>query len=283
MLVVILGAGGQLGYELQKGLADWTLVPFTRQDVDICDYARLNREITAVKPDLVINAAAYTEVDESERKVQKAFQVNAFAVRELARICADLGSILVQISTDYVFGGQQNRAYQEDDLPQPRNVYGNAKLVGEYFVRSLCPEHYIVRTSGLFGLGGLRSKAGNFVETVIQRAEERKPISVVDDQFFSPTYTKHFLLGLKKLLLSEEFGLYHLTNSGSCSWYSFAAAIFERMPLDPEIIPVSTKEFNAPASRPGFSVLSNAKYVRTVGHPLPEWEEALADYLAARG
>ena len=180
--VAVIGASGQLGTDLVGALVDWDLVPLTHADLDICDFVYTRKVLEDAKPDIVINTAAFNRVDDCEEEVSKAFWVNAFAVRNLAKICADMGCALVHISTDYVFDGRKGTPYTEDDAPNPLGVYGASKLAGECFVRSICRKHFVVRTSGLYGTAGSRAKEGNFVETMIRLAKEGKPIRVVNDQ-----------------------------------------------------------------------------------------------------
>src|SRR5205085_9848553 len=177
---------------------------------------------------VVINCAAYNLVDRAEDEPDAAFAVNAWAVRELATACNELGSVLVHFSTDHVFGldAARRTPYAEDDPPGPVNVYGLSKLSGEYLVRALCPRHFIVRTCGLYGIWGSGGKGGNFVETMLRLAREGKPLRVVDDQECTPSYTVDIATATAALIATDRYGLYHLTNSGSCSWYDFARAIF---------------------------------------------------------
>lgn len=279
MKVLIIGANGQLGNDLVKAFQGEELIPLTHKDIEICDYARTREILTKAKPDAVINTAAYHRTDECEDNVQKAFEVNAFAVRNLAQVCQDLGCTLVHMSTDYVFGGEKATPYTEDDLPNPLNVYGVSKLAGEHFVRNICEKHFIIRSSGLFGVAGASGKGGNFVETMIRLAKERKPIRVVDDQVLSPTYTRDLAQKIKELLRTEAYGLYHLTNSGQCSWYEFASKIFELMNLKPDLAPTTTAEFGAKARRPVYSVLAHEGLKRLGLDDLRPWPEALRAYL----
>ena len=179
--VVVLGANGQLGTDLVEVLDEWDLIPLTHSEVDICDFVHMREVLSRTQPEIVINTAAFNRVDDGEDEPSKAFWVNTYAVRDLARICADLGCVLMHISTDYIFGGEKRTPYTEDDTPNPLNVYGVSKLAGEYFVRHLCPKHFVVRTSGLYGVAGSSGKGGNFVETMIRLAKEGKPIRVVNN------------------------------------------------------------------------------------------------------
>jgi dTDP-4-dehydrorhamnose reductase len=279
MRIVILGAGGQLAHDLLHALADQELFPLRHMDLDICDYPQVRQSLNKIKPELVINTAALVRVDDCESQVERSFQVNAFAVRHLAQVCSDLDCALLQMSTDYVFGGDQKTPYLEDDLPMPLSVYGASKLAGEYFVRSNCRKHFVVRSSGLYGAAGSRSKSGNFIETMIRMASKGVPIRVVDDQVLTPTYTHDLAAMLAGLVQNESYGLYHITNSGACSWWQFAALIFQLTGLQPDFEPTSSQEYAAVARRPKYSVLGNAPAQQRVVAGLRSWGEALAAYL----
>ena len=283
MRVMVIGASGQLGTDLVKVMDDWDLVPITHADLDICDFDYTRKVLEKKKPDVVINTAAFNRVDDCEEEVSKAFWVNAFAVRNLAQVCADLGCVLVHISTNYVFDGRKREPYTEEDPPNPLSVYGASKLTGEYFVRNICPKHFIIRTSGLYGVAGSRAKGGNFVETMIRLAREGKPIKVVNDQVLTPTYTRDLAEKIKELVQTEAYGLYHITNSGECSWYEFAAKVFELLDLHSEFAPTTSAEFGAKARRPTYSVLAHNQ-LRNLGiDDLQPWPEALKVYLKEKG
>jgi len=279
MRVAILGAGGQLGTDLQRVLADWDVTPFRHADLDICNYGSARAALTEAGPDVVINAAAFVRVDDAETQVEDAFRVNAFAVRNLAQVCRDLDCTMVHVSTDYVFDGAKDSPYTEDDYPNPLNVYGASKLAGEYFVRNLCPRHFIVRSSGLYGFSGERRLGRNFVDSMLRMADDGKPIRVVNDQVLTPTYTKDLAAKIKQLLQTRGYGLYHVTNSGHCSWYEFAERAFSLSGLLPDFAPTTTEAYRSPARRPSYSVLSVTNVSRTTGIDMRPWSEALADYL----
>jgi len=191
--------------------------------------------------------------------------------------------VLVHISTNYVFDGQKREPYTEDDPPNPLSVYGASKLTGEYFARNICPKHFVIRTSGLYGVAGSRAKGGNFVETMIRLAKERKPIRVVTDQVLTPTYTRDLAEKIKELLQTEAYGLYHITNSGQCSWYEFAAKIFELLGGKPDFGPTTSAEFGAKAKRPAYSVLAHERLKQLGLDDLRLWPEALEAYLEEKG
>jgi dTDP-4-dehydrorhamnose reductase len=283
MRAVVIGANGQLGTDLVKILSGWDMMGLTHSDLDIRDLAQARAVLSQLKPDAVINTAAFNRVDDCEDDPDKAFSANAYGARNLARVCADSDCALMHISTDYVFGGEQVSPYTEDDAPNPLSVYGASKLAGEYFVRNICPKHFIVRTSGLYGLAGSSGKGGNFVETMIRLAGPGKPLRVVEDQVLTPTYTKDLAQRLKALLQTQAYGLYHITNRGQCSWYEFAARIFLFLGLKPDFGPTTTKAFGAKAQRPAYSVLAQAKLKQLGIGDLPLWEDALKRYLIEKG
>jgi dTDP-4-dehydrorhamnose reductase len=283
MKVLIIGANGQLGSDLVKVMDDQNLIALTHKDIEICEFAKTRNILTEKAPDIVINTAAYHKVDECEENVEKTFEVNTYAVRHLAQVCRDIGSTLVHMSTDYVFGGEKNEPYTEADSPNPINVYGVSKLAGEYFVKNICKKHFIIRTSGLFGVAGSSGKGGNFVETMIRLAKEGKSIKVVADQVLSPTYTKDLAANIRDLIQTDRYGLYHITSHGECSWYDFAKAIFELTRLEPEFSPTTTEEFGAKAKRPGYSVLVNHNLKALGLDNMSVWKEALENYLTGKG
>jgi dTDP-4-dehydrorhamnose reductase len=234
---------------------------------------------------MVVNCAAYNLVDKAESEPAAAFAVNAWGVRDLALICRNLGCVLVHFSTDYVFGLDENRSapWTETDAPGPVSVYGLSKLAGEYLVRSLCPRHFVVRTCGLYGVWGSGGKGGNFVETMLRLACQGKPLRVVADQSCTPTYTVDLAAATTSLTATDRYGLYHLTNSDSCSWYEFAQAIFKQAGVKADLTPISSREFGAAARRPAYSVLAAPAYNALGLPPLRHWREALTAYLDERG
>jgi dTDP-4-dehydrorhamnose reductase len=240
--------------------------------------------LTKLAPDLVINCAAYNYVDRAESEPVAAFEINAWAVKRLAVLCRDLGCTLVHFSTDYVFGLDAGRRepYGEADAPGPLSVYGLSKLSGEFMVRMHCPRHFVIRTCGLYGASGSGGKGGNFVETMLRLAREGKPLRVVADQVCTPSYTDHVAEAVVKLVQTDHFGIYHLTNAGSCSWYEFAQKIFALAGTKANLTAIGSAEYASAARRPGFSVLANARY-EALGFPkLPVWHDAVEAYLRKR-
>lgn len=284
MRTAVLGAPGQLGRDLCPRLAG-EVVPLGRADVELTDAARLREVLTGLRPDVVVNCAAYNFVDRAEAEPAAAIAVNAWAVRDLAGVCRDLDATLVHFSTDYVYGLDAGRSspLKEEDPPGPVGVYGLSKLAGEYLVRSTCPKHILIRTCGLYGVWGSGGKGGNFVETMLRVAGQGKPLRVVNDQRCTPSFTADVAATTADLIRVGATGLFHVTSGGDCTWYEFAGEIFRAAGVSADLAPITSAEFGAPARRPAYSVLSNEK-LRQVGVTPPRfWRDALAAYLAERG
>lgn len=276
MKILILGYKGMLGHELAEVFKDkHELVLWDREQVDISDKEDIEAKIEDLKPDVVINAAAYTAVDGAESNEELAYKINGSAVGFIANACKNINALFVHFSTDYVFDGENKFGYKEDyPMGKSLNVYGESKALGEKMILDIEPRYYLVRTSWLFGRNGK-----NFIETMIRLAGENKEMRVVNDQFGSPTYAKDLAKKVRELIESQKpYGIYHVTNSGSCSWYKFALKIFELADLKPNIKPVKSEEFPTPAKRPTYSILINTKLSL-----LRPWKEALMDYLIETG
>jgi dTDP-4-dehydrorhamnose reductase len=283
MKYAVIGAAGQLGRDLCPRLSG-EVVGLSRVEADLTKPELLRTTLTSLKPDIVINCAAYNFVDKAESEFSNAFDVNARGVRDLAIVCRDLGSTLVQFSTDFVFGLDKGRnvPWTEDEPPGPVSVYGLSKLAGEYSVRSICPRHFVIRTCGLYGVWGSGGKGGNFVETMLRLAGMGKPLRVVADQVCTPSYTVDVATATAALIRTGRFGLYHITNAGSCSWHEFAAKILELVIAQAELTAITSAEFGAPARRPSYSVLAN-NALMDAGIPPPRpWPDALEVYLDER-
>jgi dTDP-4-dehydrorhamnose reductase len=287
--IVITGAGGQLGRELARLLADRSPVALDRSALDIGDPSAVEARLRELAPDVVLNAAAFNLVDAAEERVADAFQGNAAGPYALARACRAAGALLVHFSTDYVFDGRATRPYSEEAPPAPQSVYATSKLGGELLVQSTCPLHMVIRTAGLYGAGGVGGKGGNFVETMLRLGAERKAIRVVADQRTAPTSTRDLARKVVELLdrwtaarSPDWLGLYHATNSGSCSWQEFANEIFRQAELAVVVEPISSAEYGAKAPRPAYSVLEHGHLKRLGIDDLRDWREALADYLQHR-
>lgn len=282
MRIAVVGVRGQLGSTLAAMLPG-DVVPLSRDALDITDPAAVSQVIEGSGSDLVIHAAAYNFVDRAETEPQAAFAINALGTRHLALACVRLAVPLVYVSTDYVFGldGPRHRPYRETDAAGPLGVYGTSKLAGEYFVRSLCPRHYVIRTCGLYGAASAGSK-GNFVDKMLRLGAELGRVAVVDDQWCTPTSCADLAEAIVALIRTGEYGLYHATNAGGTTWCRFAAEIFRLAGMEVEVRPISTAEFNAPARRPAYSVFDTHKLAGAIGRELPEWSAALAAYLSRR-
>ncbi|WP_018085573.1 dTDP-4-dehydrorhamnose reductase [Desulfurispora thermophila] len=272
--VLITGANGQLGRALQRQLKNKLyLVPCNSSELDITSFTVCRKVIMEHRPDVVINAAAYTNVERAEEEPDAAFAVNAIGAHNLALACRESDAKLVHISTDYVFDGSKNVPYGEYDVPNPLSVYGKSKLWGENLVREIGGRFFIVRTSWLYGDGK------NFVRTMLRLAGERQEVAVVADQQGSPTYAGDLAAFLEQLMQTEYFGTYHATNAGSCTWYDFARQIFAYARKTTRVRPIKTEEYPVKAKRPRYSVLDN-RILRLRGFaPLRSWQEALAEYI----
>lgn len=265
-----------LGHELVEAFKNGhELVLWDREKVDISDEEDVEAKIEELKPDVAINAAAYTAVDDAESNEELAYKVNGSAAGFIANACKNINALFVHFSTDYVFDGKNKLGYKEDyPAGKSLNVYGESKALGEKMILDIAPRYYLVRTSWLFGKNGK-----NFIETMLRLASEKKDLRVVNDQFGSPTYVKDLAVKVRELIESQKpYGIYHITNSGACSWHEFALKIFKLAGLDPKIMPVKSAEFPAPAKRPTYSMLINTKI-----SPMRSWEEALKDYLIETG
>ena len=281
MKVVIFGTEGQLGRDLQTALTSYDLVTLTHGDVDVTDKARVAGVLDR-DTDWVINAAAMTHVDRCEDEEIAAFEINALGARHVADACRDHALRLIHISTDYVFDGAKKTPYIETDPTRPINTYGITKRSGELYVEAAYPEHYIVRTSGLYGVHACRGKGGrNFVDTMLDLSREKDEIRVVDDEVLTPTFAEDLAGQIRVLIEAKDppFGIYHATNAGQCSWHDFAAEIFRLSGASVELLRTTTAEWNAPARRPAYCVLENAALKKAGIDSLAEWQDALKRYL----
>jgi len=281
MRIAIIGADGQLGSDLVPALKEEDVFPLFWPKFDITQAETAGDVLRSLRPDVVINTAAFHRVDECEDRAEQAFAVNAFAVRDLARTCRGLNAVLVHFSTDFVFDGEKRTPYFEEDRPGPLSVYAASKLTGEHFVRAYSERAFIIRTCGLYGLAGCKEKGRNFIETMLFLASSGRPaLQVVDDQIITPTPTVELAARVAALIRTEAYGLYHMTGEGECSWFEFARAIFELSGGDPSIVvPVNSAAFGAKARRPAYSVLEKAR-MKTIGlPPFSPWKSGLAAYL----
>jgi dTDP-4-dehydrorhamnose reductase len=284
MKIMIIGADGQLGSDLCRVIPPAEQIPLTIRDLDVTDRRQVAEVLKRHRPDVVINTAAYTNVEGCEDHETVAFAVNAIGVKYLADACRESGSVLVHLSTDYVFDGAKRSPYEETDCPGPQSVYGISKLAGEHCLRSRLEKYFIVRSSGLYGCAGCLGKGGgNFVENMIERAAGRPELSVVTDEMVSPTYTADLAAKLYQLIGTGRFGLYHIVNHGECSWYDFTAKIFELLDRPVKIKPILASGYQSKARRPHYSVLKNARLAALGLDDLRPWPAALKAYLTAKG
>lgn len=271
----MVGANGMLGRDLLALLGDRGQ-GVDIDKIDITSPESVLKVIGDLKPDVVVNCAAYTDVDGCESNIETAMAVNGEGVAYLAMACRDLGALLVQVSTDYIFDGGKGTPYVEDDAPCPLSIYGESKLAGEMNA-AFCPEHLIVRTQWLYGLHGK-----NFVETMLRLGAEKDELTVVDDQIGSPTWTVDLSRAILALIDSGCRGVYHAANAEYCSWNGFARAIFEEAGLDVSVVPMTTTELNRPARRPLYSTLECSKLTIGTGFHPQAWRDALREYLKLR-
>jgi len=276
MRLLVLGAAGQLGSAICTILSDeFDVIPATRIQTDITSLPQLRVLVAEAKPDVIINSAAYTDVDGCELNPDKAFLVNALGARNVAIVAREAGAKLVHISTDYVFDGCKGSPYLEFDQPNPINVYGASKLLGETLVREQTHRFFIIRTAWLYGKTGK-----NFVKTMLSLAREQKEIRVVNDQWGTPTCVEDLARQIGKLIQTELYGTYHCTSQGSCTWYEFAQEIFRLAKVDIQIKPITSEEFPRPAKRPKNSVLENYMLKLQGLDIMPPWREALACFMS---
>jgi len=283
--IALIGADGQLGTDVYKYFKgkDLEVIGLTEKEIDVCDLNICKDLLIKLKPDLIINTAAFHQVDICEDEAVTTFDVNVAGVKILSDICLKLDIPLMHFSTDFVFGGYHKETpYTESDCPKPVSIYGISKLAGECVVQYVLKKYYLIRVCGLYGYAGSMGKGSNFVEMMIKLAEEGKDIKVVDDQVLTPTSTKDVAKKLYELIQTGKYGLYHMTNAGSCSWYEFACEIFKLAGLSPNVSPTTSEEFGAKARRPAYSVLDNEN-LRAIGlKDMRNWKEALKDYIDAR-
>jgi dTDP-4-dehydrorhamnose reductase len=282
MKVAVFGANGQLGADVVVAFrrAGDEVIPLDHKDVEISDEASVVSAISSASPELVVNTTAMHNVEKCEADPASAFAVNVLGTMFLARACEARGSALVHVSTDYVFGGEKRTPYLETDLPKPLNTYGISKLAGEHYALCENRRSFVVRTSALYGSHPCRAKGGdNFVRLMIRLGGERGKVKVVDDEFVSPTYTVDLANQIVRLARSGEFGVYHATSAGQCTWHEFASAIFAEAGMDVVTDVATAADFPAKVRRPGYSVLDN-RALRDRGlDVMPSWQDALKRYI----
>lgn len=288
MRLLVTGGKGQLGCQLKsildKGASDLGKIDekllnaevrfVDYSELDITDLNSVDKFVSGFKPDVIINCAAYTNVDGCENDIEGAFKVNSIGPRNLAMASQSIGAKLLHISTDYVFNGEGNIPFKEYDIPCPVSVYGKTKLLGEQYVREFCSRYFIIRTAWLYGEWGK-----NFVYTIMKTAKEKGCIKVVDDQRGNPTYAEDLSHHILKIVLTDEYGIYHCTGNGECSWYDFAVKIVEYAGINAEVIPITSDKLKRAAKRPKFSSLDNMMLRCTVGDDMRNWQEALKSFI----
>ena len=279
MRIALLGSNGQLGKDLTANFGKHEVTTFTRDEFDVTDEPRARATLLELKPEIIINTTAYHRVDDCETQPEIAYQTNVLAVLNLARTANDCEAKLVHFSTDYVFDGNSTSPYTEASSPMPLSIYGNSKLAGEYIVRSVAKHHLLIRTCGLYGKAGSRGKGGNFVETMLAKGRAGHSVRVVADQVLTPTGTKALANQVAIMLSANVSGLFHVTDEGACSWYEFAAAIFELAGVPADLSPTTTDQYKSPALRPKYSVLENARLKQLGMNQMPHWRDDLAAYL----
>lgn len=284
-VIALIGANGQLGTDIYKVLSkdsSFRVCPLFHRDIEIGDANSINKALEAIEPDIVINTAAYHSVDDVESHPQQAFLVNTIAPMFLAQYCEGHKATFVSISTDYVFGQDNNRStpYREQDCTGPINMYGISKLAGELAIQQNCSRYFILRTSGLFGVAGPSGKGGrNFIETMIKLAKEKKHIRVVNDQLTAPTHTVDLAHQIKALLQTNEYGLYHASALEGCSWFDFAKAIFAFTSTEVSLEAVLSSAFPMKAKRPGYTVLDDHMLRTKKLLIMHHWRDGLRSYL----
>lgn len=286
--ILLIGITGQVGQELQHTLTSLgKVIGVDRKELDLTQLEQIKAKIAEIKPDIIVNAAAYTAVDKAETETDLAISINGNAPREIALAAQDLGAMVVHISTDYVFNGKNHTPYLETDVTDPLGAYGESKLLGEKGVRENCDRHIILRTAWVYGSRG----HGNFVKTMLRLGEEREELKVVADQIGSPTWSYNIAEAITNLLTKAQTdstvnGTYHFSNSGVASWYDLAVATFAEaqklgFPLKIQrVYPITTADYPTPAQRPAYSVLSKGKYTTVTEIYPPHWRESLRAMLA---
>lgn len=277
MKILVTGVKGQLGHDVVNELTKRGIkaVGVDIEEMDITDPVSVDRVIKETAPDAVIHCAAYTAVDAAEENEELCRKVNADGPQNIANVCKELDIKMIQISTDYVFGGEGTHFWKPEDACEPQSVYGRTKYQGELAVRNTLEKYFIVRIAWVFGVNGK-----NFVKTMLNLAKTHDTIRVVNDQFGSPTYTYDLARLLADMVVTDKYGVYHATNEGICSWYEFACAIFQEAGISVNVVPVTTAEYAAKAKRPANSRMDNNKLTENGFEKLPAWQDALARYVA---
>lgn len=285
MKIAVIGGNGQLGNDVVRAFASNgdEVYALTHSDIELTSVDSVSRCLQELRPQVVVNTAAMHHVEKCEREPDKAFAVNGLGTRNLSLAACENGAVLMHVSTDYVFDGAKGIPYDEQDAPRPLNVYGNTKLAGEYFVRSMVDKHFVLRTSALYGKHPCRAKGGlNFIELMLKLAKERDEVRVVDSEFITPTPTEELARQIIALSRCDSYGLYHATAEGSCSWYEFAQEIFALTKTKVKLKIAGPNEFPAKVARPNYSVLENRALKSRGLNEFRPWQDGLREYLLDR-
>ena len=275
----VIGATGQLGHDLLAAFAGTGPVGLGHGDVSVEDRASVEAALDRVRPDLVLNTAAFHNVPLCETQQKQALAVNAVGVMNLALACERRGIALVTVSTDYVFDGEKGAPYVESDEPHPLSVYGNSKLAGELLAAAVCAQTFVVRTSGLFGALGSKTKGYTFIDRILKQAQAGEEIKVVTDMTFSPSYTAHVAAAIRTIAERGSFGTYHVTNAGACTWYEFAVEALRQAGSHAAVTPIRSSDWPSTVRRPANSSLAHERLQREGLPPVPSWQEGIAAYL----
>jgi dTDP-4-dehydrorhamnose reductase len=281
MRILVVGGSGQLGTEIRRTWTDDDILAPPHEQLDIEDVAALEATLLRVRPDAVVNCAAFHNVDRCEAEPERAFAINAAAVDRLAAICGRQGVTFVTLSTDYVFDGRSTRAYTEEDTPRPLSAYGVSKFAGELLVQRRDARTLIVRTCGVYGVRPSATKGYTFIDRVIAQARASEPQRIVSDVVASPTFAGHLATALRRLLSAGATGLYHAANRGPVSWYDFAVEALRQAGVAGSIEPISASQWKTSARRPAFSALDSGK-LESIGVEMPGWRDGISAYLGLR-
>ena len=278
--IAVIGANGQLGSDICSVSGNlYEVIPLTHDQIEITDIDNLKEVLSGLKPDFLINTAAYHNVPKCEADPELSFKINGLGSLNLAKLSSDLGFKLIHFSTDYVFDGRKEQPYLEEDKTNPLNVYAATKLTGEQFIQNYCEKYFVIRISGIYGKVPCRAKGGNFVSNMIKFAKEKPEVRVVTDEVLTPTPTYRIALNTLKLMETDKFGLYHMTCESQCSWYDFAKVIFEILKLKTPLLKAGVKDFPSNVKRPFYSVLENSKLKEIQLNEMPLWSDALTEFL----
>lgn len=285
MKIALIGANGQLGTDLKKVIPGRYLIELNYPDFDLTKKDIIKKKLTVIKPDMIINTAAYNLVDRAEQYPEEALAVNYYGVKNLVNFCLEHDLPLVHFSTDYVFGAdkKRNKPYTEEDKLCPINKYGQSKLLGEQIIQKNLKKYFLIRTSGLFGVAGSEGKGGNFIEAIIKKAKKDKQLKIVDDQILTPTYTLDLAKQVWEVIQTNNYGLFHMTSEGQCSWYEFAQEVFKNLKQKIQIKAIKSDELNLPAPRPHYAAMENKRLKELGLNIMRPWQATLPDYLKERG